>query len=232
MPHRNVYAYRDWSTQSYHLLEGLTESYHRILPICSLRTGREQHVPDSTNQSLFHENEGNFGGNQFLYGSIRPSPPCRRRTICPSISKRAFARDSPDFVFFKHIPKVFPRVTLTQTTLKITVSGRCACVRACLWLCIVHVVVVCTLLHNVRSTSVAIVRGQKRKMPKMDNQNRLKTLSTSREKKQKTPTHCFLHFPWDLPTIFAGGSYPKRQKRPFFARGPDPKVLIMRWKRS
>ena len=99
MPHRHVYAYRDWSTQSYHLLEGLTESYHRILPICSLRTGREQHVPDSTNQSLFHENEGHFGGNQFLYGSIRPSPPCRRRTICPSISKRAFARDSPDFVF-------------------------------------------------------------------------------------------------------------------------------------
>ena len=31
---------------------------------------------------------------------------------------------------------------------------------------------------------------------------------------------------------FRRRSYPKRQKRHFFARGPNPKVLIMRWKRS
>ena len=81
--------------------------------------------------AFFLENEGNLGGNQLPDGSIGLSPLRRRRTICPSISKRAFARDSPDSAFFRHISRVFPRVTLTQTTLKITVSGRCACVCAC-----------------------------------------------------------------------------------------------------
>ena len=86
------------------------------------------------------------GRDQPPDGSIGLSPLRRRRTICPSISKRAFARDSPDFAFFRHISRVFPRVTLTQTTLKITVSGRCACVCACVWLCIVYVVC-CVVLY-------------------------------------------------------------------------------------
>ena len=47
---------------------------------------------------------------------------------------------------FSSIFAVFPRVTLTQTTLKITVSGRCACVCACVWLCIVYVVC-CVVLY-------------------------------------------------------------------------------------
>ena len=47
------------------------------------------------------------------------------------------------------------------------------------------------------------------------------------------PNALFLRFHWDLPTIFAMGSYTKRQKKKHFvARGPIPKVLIMRWKRS
>ena len=46
------------------------------------------------------------------------------------------------------------------------------------------------------------------------------------------PNALFLHFTWDLPTIFAGGPIPNAQKDTFFARGPNPKVLIMRWKRS
>ena len=47
------------------------------------------------------------------------------------------------------------------------------------------------------------------------------------------PTHCFfLHFSWYLPTTSAQGPIPNRQKRHFFTRGPNPKVLIMRWKRS
>ena len=37
----------------YHLLEGFTGSKHRILPISSLRKDREQHVPDSSNHSLY-----------------------------------------------------------------------------------------------------------------------------------------------------------------------------------
>ena len=129
MSHRDFCAYQEWSTWSCHLLEGFTGSNHMmILPI----KGREQRVPESSNHSLFPENERNFGGNQLPDGSIGLSPLRRRRTICPSISRRAFARDSPDFAFFRHISRVFPRVTLTQTTLKITVSGRCACVCVCL----------------------------------------------------------------------------------------------------
>ena len=37
---------------------------------------------------------------------------------------------------------------------------------------------------------------------------------------------------WDLPTFTAEGSYYKRPKLPCWARGPDPKVLTVRWKRS
>ena len=123
------------------LAREVDESNHRIFPIFSLRIGREEHASDSSNHALFPENEANFGGNQLPDGSIRLSPLCRRRTICPSISKRAFAKDSPDFAFFRHISRVFPRVTLTQTTLKITVSGRCACV----CVCVVEYCVCCVL---------------------------------------------------------------------------------------
>ena len=46
------------------------------------------------------------------------------------------------------------------------------------------------------------------------------------------PNALFLRFPWDLPTILARGPNPNAQKTPFFTQGPNPKVLIMRWKRS
>ena len=46
------------------------------------------------------------------------------------------------------------------------------------------------------------------------------------------PNALFLRFPWDLPTILARGPHPNAQKRRFFTQGPNPKVLIMRWKRS
>ena len=57
------------------------QSNHWILPIKSLRLGREQHVPDSSNHPLYMMKlfnssflEGNFGGNQLLDGSISLSP--------------------------------------------------------------------------------------------------------------------------------------------------------------
>ena len=52
-----------------------------MLPIFSLRIGREQHVPDSSNHSLylvklfsFSNLEGHCGGNQLLDGSVCLSP--------------------------------------------------------------------------------------------------------------------------------------------------------------
>ena len=92
------------------------------------------------------ENEGKLGGNQLPDGSIGLSSLRRRRTICPSVSARALARDSPDFAFFWHISRVFPRVALTQTTLKITVCGRCACVCACVVVYCVCCVLCCAFL--------------------------------------------------------------------------------------
>ena len=107
MLHRHFSACHEWPTQSYHLLEGFTGSKHRIFPISSLRIGREQHGFRFHKSFVFPENEGNFVENQLLDGSIGLSPLRRRRTICPSIPKRAFARDSPDFAFFRHISRVF-----------------------------------------------------------------------------------------------------------------------------
>ena len=53
--------------------------------------------------------------------------------------------------------------------------------------------------------------------------------SMDRKKVRKRPvfpTHCFLHFPWDLPTIFARGPIPKRPKKALFcprsySKGPN-----------
>ena len=101
-----------------------------ILPIQSLRTGREQHVPNSSNHPLYLLKlfnsiypEGNFGGNQLPVGSMSLSP------LYPSTTNDL------------HVPQEFPltlpfsgivhhlsgpnRCALTQTTLKITVSCRC-----------------------------------------------------------------------------------------------------------
>ena len=79
-----------------------------ILPSSSLRKGREQRVPESSNHSLFFlENDGNLGGNQLPDGSIGLSSRRRRRTICPSASAQALARVSPDFAFFRHFPGFF-----------------------------------------------------------------------------------------------------------------------------
>ena len=93
-------------------------------------------MPESSNHSPFPENERNFGGNQLPDGSIGLSPLRRRRTICPSISKRAFARDSPDFAFFRHISWVF-RVLLLLKPLSRSrsVAGVHVCVRVCVRVC-------------------------------------------------------------------------------------------------
>ena len=121
------------------LAREVDESNHRIFPIFSLRIGREEHASDSSNHALFPENEGNFGGNQLPDGSIRLSPLCRRRTICPSISKRAFAKDSPDFAFFRHISRVFRALLLLKPLSgSRSVAGVHVC--ACVWLSIVYVV--------------------------------------------------------------------------------------------
>ena len=95
---------------------------------------------------FFLKNERNFRGNQLLDGCIGLSPLRRRRTICPSISQRDFARDSPDVAFFRHFRWVFPRVhtyALTQTTRKTTVSGVCMCVCVCVVVYCVCCAVLC-----------------------------------------------------------------------------------------
>ena len=55
--------------------------YRWILPVSSLRVGRGQHVPGSSNHSLYLIKllgsgypEGNFGGDRLLGGSISLSP--------------------------------------------------------------------------------------------------------------------------------------------------------------
>ena len=68
----------------------------------SLRTNREQHVPDSSNHSLYLMKlltstcpERNVGGNQLLDGSISLSPFLQlHRTICTSVLLRASAKVS------------------------------------------------------------------------------------------------------------------------------------------
>ena len=98
--------------------------------------GREQHVPDSFNHSLYLTKlfkssypEGNFGGKKLLDGSISFSPPL------PKYNER-FAREyrcepPPEF----HLTLPFSSIVhhlsgpntcaLTQTTLKITVGCKC-----------------------------------------------------------------------------------------------------------
>ena len=69
MPHRQ---FSEYQARLVHvglpLAREVNQSYHRIFPIASLRTGREQHFPDSSNHSpylmkLFNSSspEGNFG---------------------------------------------------------------------------------------------------------------------------------------------------------------------------
>ena len=109
-----------------------------IVPVSSLRPGREQHVPDSSNHALFFfENDGKLGGNQLPDGSIGLSSLHRRRTICPSVSARALARVSPDFAFFRHFPGFF-RVWLLLKPLSRSrsVAGVHVCVSVCVCECV------------------------------------------------------------------------------------------------
>ena len=92
------------------LVPEIHQSNHRILPIWSLRIGREQQVPDSSNHSLhliklFNSinPEGNFGRNQPLDGSICLS------SLYPSITKKLHVsiatsrhQSSPDCALLKH----------------------------------------------------------------------------------------------------------------------------------
>ena len=82
------------SAWRYHVLQKFTERNPWILPISSLRIGREQHVPDSSNHSpcliklfSFSSPEGDLGGNQQPDGPISLSHQNRSiRTICTSVS--------------------------------------------------------------------------------------------------------------------------------------------------
>ena len=109
-PHRHFYAYRDWSTQSYHLLEGFTGSKHWIVTIWSLRKVREQRVPDSSNHSFFPENEGNFGGNQLLKGSIGLSPLSPQTNNLPVDIETSLRQRFPWLRLFQAYFLFFPRV--------------------------------------------------------------------------------------------------------------------------
>ena len=62
-------AYQKWSTQGHHLAQRFTESNHWILPIfVSLRRGREQHVPDSSNHSFYPDKAIEL---QLTWGKLR-----------------------------------------------------------------------------------------------------------------------------------------------------------------
>ena len=74
-------AYQNLPTYSNHLTPEVQQRNPWILQIFSLRTDREQHVPDSSNHSLyliklfsFSNLEGSSGGNQQPDGSISLSP--------------------------------------------------------------------------------------------------------------------------------------------------------------
>ena len=112
------------------------QSNHWILPILSLRTGREQHVPDSSKHSLYlikllscSYPEKNFGGNHLLDGSISLSPLYTSFTNDLRVS--IAVEPPPEF----HLTLPFSgkvhhlsgpnTYALTQTTLKITVGCRC-----------------------------------------------------------------------------------------------------------
>ena len=202
-----------------------------------MRTGREQHVPDSTNQSLFPENEGNFGGNQLLYGSIRPSPLRRRRTICPSISKRAFARDSPDFAFFRHFSRFFRALLLHKPLSRSrSVAGVHVCVRVCgCVLCMLCAVLCYICSKNMRKSinmenktgsnhGHNVVRKCKKTQETLGKYQNMVSFFWhdmaihGPKKGPKTaifPDALFLRFPWDLPTFSAEGPIPNAQTRRF-----------------
>ena len=142
---------------------------------------------------------------------------------------------------FSSIFQVFPRVTLTQTTLKITVSGRCACVCACVWLCIVYVVccVLCYICSKNMRKSINmenktgsnhghnVVRKCKkntRNIGKLSKHGLLfwHDMAIHGPKKgPKTvifPDALFLRFPWDLPTFSAESPIPNTKKALFRPR--------------
>ena len=100
-------------------------------------------VSDSSNHLFFCWKWGKLRREPapIRFGSL--SPLRRRRTICPSISKRAFARVSPDFAFFRHISRFFRVLTHTLLLKPLARSrsvaradvcgcgGVCVCVRVC-----------------------------------------------------------------------------------------------------
>ena len=60
--YRQFSAHREWPSWGYHVLQRFTERNAWILPISSLRTVREQHVPDSSNHSLARQDETRLDG--------------------------------------------------------------------------------------------------------------------------------------------------------------------------
>ena len=204
-------------------------------------------MPESSNHSLFFlENDGKLGGNQLPDGSIGLSSLRRRRTICPSVSHEPLP-EFPLTLLFQAFSRVFPRVALTQTHSQDHGQWQVCCV------CCACVVVYCGKTLKTRGNRekcvwygvCAVWCCEVRKYTKT-RETLGKTSKhglffgtiwppTDPQKVQNwpfSPTHCFLRFPWDLPTILARGPNPNAQKRRFLPKVPNPKVLIMRWKRS
>ena len=170
-------------------------------------------MPESSNHSLFPENERNFGGNKLQDGSIGLSPLRRKRTICPSTSKRAFARDSPDFAFFRHFPG-FLRALLSLKPL--SRSRSVASVHVCVRVCGCVLCMLCAVLCYICSKNM-------KKSINMENKTRLKSWSQRSQNMvslfwhdmaihgpKKSPENghfprriVFLRFSWELPTILA-----------------------------
>ena len=150
---------------------------------------------------FFPENEGNFWGNQLPDGSISLSPLCRRRTICP---KRAFARDSPDFAFFKHFPRFFRALLLHKPLSR---SRSVASVHVCMRVCGCVLCMLCAVFyHKTRSNhGRKVVRKCKKHHGKQwENSQNMNSVfgtlwpSMDRKKVRKRsyfPTHCFYTSP-------------------------------------
>ena len=86
-------AYQNLPTLGYHLTPEVHQRNPWISHIFSLRIDRQQHVPDSSNHSLylvklfsFSNLEENFGGNQLPDGSICLSPSSLRPSTTTTAS--------------------------------------------------------------------------------------------------------------------------------------------------
>ena len=201
------------------MLERFTGSYHRILPISSLRISREQH------------------GFRFLKS-------------CAFVLIRRETSDRTSYqivgLVFRHFAAASIRVFSLSLPCPGIFHGFSACQHICSYsnhaqnngrlqmhVCMcVHVRVWKTTVRNTKK------KHQKRWEICQNTDSFFGTVLSSTDPKNgpKTdifPNALFLHSPLDLPTFSDLRSYPKHAlKRFFWPPDPNPKVLIMRWKRS